>query len=140
MKSVHTFGSCVGVIEGGRFEARTSALKCSSLYRHQRVYQSHSQDFSVCTAHNGVQRLVYYCNATNFKNNNFVAFTRECFVAKEDLQTRECFVAKDDLQTLKAFVKAAGRSHPTMHYAKVSDGLWSVFILKFVKDSSHTCN
>ena len=40
-------------------------------------------------------------------------------------------MAKDDLQTLKAFVKAAGRLHPTMHYA---NGLWSVFILTIIKD------
>ena len=47
---------------------------------------------------------------------------------------RECFVPKDDLQTLKSFVKAAGQSHPTIHYAKVSDGLWSVFILSHIKE------
>lgn len=43
-------------------------------------------------------------------------------------------MAKEDLQTLKAFVRAAGRSHPCIHYAKVSDSLWSVFILMLIKE------
>ena len=93
MKSVHTFGFCVGVIQGGRFEARTnfSVEVLFTVSTPEGVPEPLSGFvFSVCTAHNGVQRLVYYSNATNFKhvaNNNFVAFTRECFVAKDDLQT-----------------------------------------------------
>lgn len=34
---------------------------------------------------------------------------------------------------LKSFVKAAGKSHPTIHCAKVSDSLWSVYILSLIK-------
>ena len=87
------------MIQGGRFKARTnfSVEVLFTVSTPEGVPEPLSGFvFSVHTAHDGVQRLVY-SDATK-------ECTKLCSFA------RERFVAKDDLQTLKAFVKAAGRS------------------------------
>ena len=47
---------------------------------------------------------------------------------------RECFVSNHDIQSLRSFVKAAGKSHRHLYYAKVNDDLWSIYVLDAIND------
>jgi hypothetical protein len=46
----------------------------------------------------------------------------------------DCFVSTNDLQNLRSFVAAAGKCHNTLFYAKISDTLWSGFMLDMSQD------
>lgn len=47
---------------------------------------------------------------------------------------RHCFVSNHDLQTLRCFVTTVVQKHKTLYYAKISDSLWSRFILDMSQD------
>ena len=51
-----------------------------------------------------------------------------------DFSLRQCFVGCHELQTIRTFVKAAEKCHGSLYYAKASDRLWSLYVLKLTQD------
>ena len=46
----------------------------------------------------------------------------------------DCFVSTDDNQTVRSFVRTASKSNPHLQWAKISDKLWSLYVLNMAKE------
>ena len=47
---------------------------------------------------------------------------------------RECFISNHDMQNLRSFVKAAGKFHQNLFYARINDDYWSLFMLELSQE------